>query len=183
METLARYLAVAGGGAVGAMLRYYLGGSILSRIAQPFPTATFVTNITGSFAIGFFLTLVTERIPINPHLRLAVAVGFVGAYTTFSTFEYETAKLIEQKDYLYAFLNVVLSFVIGFGAVWGGMIVAREMAGVSVKGHAAYEEFDERAMLDDIVDPDDLDGDGHASTIESTDRPKSEDEKPTITRT
>jgi CrcB protein len=92
--TLTRYLAVALGGALGAMLRFYLGGSVLARTAAPFPTATFVINITGSFIIGFFLTLVTERIPLSPHLRLAVAVGFVGAYTTFSTFEYETARLI-----------------------------------------------------------------------------------------
>jgi fluoride exporter len=96
VETLTKYLAVAAGGAVGAVLRYYLTLSGLSRTVQPFPTATLVINITGSFIIGFFLTLVTERIPINPHIRLAVAVGFVGAYTTFSTFEYETARRRRQ---------------------------------------------------------------------------------------
>ena len=95
---MTKYLAVAAGGAVGAMLRYYLTLSGLSRVVQPFPLATFVINITGSFIIGFFLTLATERITISPHIRLAVAVGFVGAYTTFSTFEYETARLLEGKD-------------------------------------------------------------------------------------
>ena len=127
METLTRYLAVAAGGALGAMARYYLGGSALSRTAAPFPTATFVINITGSFILGFFLTLVTERISISPHLRLAVAVGFVGAYTTFSTFEYETAKLIEDRGYLLAFLYVALSFIVGLAAVWGGIIMARKL--------------------------------------------------------
>jgi CrcB protein len=135
VDTLTKYLAVAGGGAVGAMLRYYITLSGLSRTAQPFPTATFVINITGSFIIGFFLTLVTERIPINPHVRLAVAVGFVGAYTTFSTFEYETARLVEGKDFLYSFLYVVLSFAVGFGAVWAGILLAREIEHVPVSSH------------------------------------------------
>jgi CrcB protein len=134
METLTKYLFVAGGGAVGAMIRYYLGGSILSRTAAPFPTATFVINITGSFIIGFFLTLITERIPINPNVRLAVAVGFVGAYTTFSTFEYETAKLIEDRDFVIAFLYIAFSIVIGFAAVSGGIIAARQLGGVPFLG-------------------------------------------------
>jgi CrcB protein len=128
VETLTKYLAVAAGGALGAMARYYLNDSQLSRIAVPFPTATFVINVTGSFILGFFLTLVTERVSVHPHLRLAVAVGFVGAYTTFSTFEYENAKLIEGREYLTAFLYVVLSFIIGLAAVWGGIITARKLS-------------------------------------------------------
>jgi len=146
METLMKYLAVAGGGAAGAMLRYYLGGSILSRIAAPFPTATFVINITGSFIIGFFLTLINERIPINPNVRLAVAVGFVGAYTTFSTFEYETARLIEERDFIIGLLYIALSLVLGFAAVTGGIVAARQLGGISflsssaVKSVAAQEE-------------------------------------------
>ncbi len=139
MDTLTKYLAVAAGGAVGAMLRYYMTLSGLGRTAQPYPTATFIINITGSFIIGFFLTLVTERIPINPHVRLAVAVGFVGAYTTFSTFEYETARLVEGKDFLYAFLYVVLSFAVGFGAVWAGIILARQVEGVPITSRLAEE--------------------------------------------
>jgi CrcB protein len=141
VDTLTKYLAVAGGGAVGAMLRYYITLSGLSRTAQPFPTATFVINITGSFIIGFFLTLVTERIPINPHVRLAVAVGFVGAYTTFSTFEYETARLVEGKDFLYGFLYVVLSFAVGFGAVWAGILLAREIEHVPATSHIGQPQL------------------------------------------
>ena len=139
LDTLTKYLAVAAGGAAGAMLRYCLTLSGLGRAAQPFPMATFVINITGSFIIGFFLTLATERIPINPHIRLAVAVGFVGAYTTFSTLEYETARLLEGKDFVYAFLYVVLSFAIGFGAVWAGIILARQVEGVQVVSRVADE--------------------------------------------
>lgn len=135
MDTLFKYLSVAAGGAVGAMLRYYISLSGLSRIGEPFPSSTFVINITGSFIVGFFLTLVSERVPINPHIRLAVAVGFVGAYTTFSTFEYETARLIEGKDFLYAFMYVVLSFAIGFGAVWAGIVLARQLKHVPATAH------------------------------------------------
>ena len=127
METLTKYLAVAAGGALGAMARYYLNGSALARVWSPFPTPTFVINITGSFIIGLFLTLVTERISISTHLRLAVVVGFVGAYTTFSTFEYETAILLREPAYVTAFLNVTLSFVIGLAAVLGGMMAARKL--------------------------------------------------------
>ncbi|MDQ3821440.1 MAG: fluoride efflux transporter CrcB [Acidobacteriota bacterium] len=127
METFLKYLAVAAGGAAGAVARYYLGNSALSRMAAPFPTATFVINVTGSFILGFFLTLASEHVNISPHLRLAIAVGFVGAYTTFSTFEYETAKLMEERGYLLAFLNVALSFIVGFAAVWTGIMAARKI--------------------------------------------------------
>jgi len=167
VDTLTKYLAVAAGGALGAMLRYYLGGSVLSRTAAPFPTATFVINVTGSFIIGFFLTLATERVHISPHLRLAFAVGFVGAYMTFSTFEYETARLVEGKAYAVAFLNVVLSFVVGFAAVWGGIVCAREIERVPVTSHARYDRFEsladerdpaqragaERDIRDSTIDP------------------------------
>lgn len=78
-ETLTKYLAVATGGAFGAALRYFIGGTVFARTLTPFPLATFVINVTGSFGIGFFLTPAAERVNMSPHLRLAVAVGFVGA--------------------------------------------------------------------------------------------------------
>ena len=150
METLTKYLAVAAGGALGAVLRYYLGGTLLARTAAPFPTATFVINVTGSFVIGLFLTLATERVHISPHVRLAVAVGFVGAYTTFSTFEYETAKLIEDGDVTRALLNVVLSFIAGLLAVWLGIFAARRFEGVPVTSASRYHQFELSA---DAKDP------------------------------
>lgn len=150
MDTLTKYLAVAAGGALGAVLRYYLGGTVLARTAAPFPTATFVINVTGSFILGLFLTLATERFDVSPHLRLAVAVGFVGAYTTFSTFEYETAKLIEDGDVTRALLNVALSFVAGLLAVWLGIFAARGFHGVPVTSAARYHQFELSA---DATDP------------------------------
>jgi len=155
METLTRYLAVAAGGALGAAARYYLGGTVLSRIATPFPVATFVINVTGSFILGFFLTIVSERVPFSPHFRLAIAVGFVGAYTTFSTFEYETLRLIEERGMSLALLNVVLSVTLGFAAVWGGMALAHLWEGVSPSSIVEYERFEDRA---DLTDPSQLPG-------------------------
>jgi CrcB protein len=150
VDSLTKYLAVAAGGALGAVLRYYLGGTALARTAAPFPTATFVINVTGSFVLGLFLTLATERIHVSPHLRLAVAVGFVGAYTTFSTFEYETAKLVEDGDLTRALLNVLLSFAAGLLAVWLGIFAARGFRGLPVTSAARYHQFELSA---DAADP------------------------------
>jgi fluoride exporter len=155
VEALTKYLAVAAGSALGGMLRYYLGGSVLSRLAGSFPLATFVINVTGSFIIGFFLTLVAERISLSQHLRLAIAVGFVGAYTTFSTFEYETARLIEERHFILALLNVLLSVIVGFVAVWGGIIAARALEGKPLMSSAAYMQFEQQA---DVSDPPQMSG-------------------------
>jgi fluoride exporter len=170
VDTLMKYLAVAAGGAVGAVARYFLGGTVLSRIASPFPTATFVINVTGSFILGFFLTVAAERVHFSPHLRLAVAVGFVGAYTTFSTFEYETLRLSEERGWTLSLLNVMLSVVVGFAAVWGGMALAHWWEGVPASGIAEYEQFEELA---DLRDPQQLPGaerDIRDSTIEPSPR-------------
>jgi CrcB protein len=167
VETLTKYLAVALGSALGGVLRYYLGGTLLSRMAAPFPTATFVINVTGSFIIGFFLTLATERFHISPHVRLAVAVGFVGAYTTFSTFEYETARLVEEKDFMLALMNVLLSVVIGFIAVWAGIIAARKVEHVPVTSSDAYIKFEAQADLHDSAQSPGAERDIRDSTINS----------------
>ncbi|HEY9285438.1 MAG TPA: fluoride efflux transporter CrcB [Pyrinomonadaceae bacterium] len=141
MRTLTGYLAVAAGGALGACLRYFIGGTLFARARTPFPLATFVVNVTGSFVVGFFLTLAAERVNMSPHLRLAVAVGFVGAYTTFSTFEYETIRLVGEGRLIYAILNVVLSVAVGYAAVWGGIALARKIERVPVTSHSLYDEF------------------------------------------
>jgi CrcB protein len=165
-DTLTKYLAVAAGSAVGGMLRYYLGSTLLSRTAVPFPTATFVINVTGSFIVGFFLTLATERFQMSAHLRLAVAVGFVGAYTTFSTFEYETLRLAEEHGFALALLNVILSVVVGFAAVWGGAMLARQFAGVPATGNAKYERFERQADARDPAQRAGAERDIRDSTIE-----------------
>lgn len=113
------------GGFLGANARYWLGGWISSRYGTAFPYATVVINVTGSFVLGLFMALITARYIAPPALRLAVAIGFVGAYTTFSTFEYETLALVNSGSLLRALLNVVLSVVSGFIAVWLGTRLAQ----------------------------------------------------------
>jgi fluoride exporter len=127
-EQLSKLIVVAFGGAIGAIARYWLGGLINSRLPMQFPLGTFAINVTGSFIIGFFLTLVGHRITVHPNWHLLIAVGFVGAYTTFSTFEYETLKLIEEGSPLSAALNVTLSLFLGFVAVWLGVTAARKFS-------------------------------------------------------
>ncbi len=116
------------GGFAGANARYWLGTWIQQRYgATGFPWGTFVINVSGSFLLGLFLTLVIERVAVPPAqtLRLLVATGFVGAYTTFSTFEYETFALVEAGALLRAFGNALGSLVAGFLAVWLGVVLAR----------------------------------------------------------
>ena len=85
------------GGFLGANARYLLGSYISDRWGAVFPLGTFIINITGSFILGFFMAFAEERPFIAPSARLMFAVGFVGAYTTFSTFEYETMRLIQER--------------------------------------------------------------------------------------
>ncbi len=116
------YALVALGGALGALARYAVGTWVQGRLPQSsFPWGTFVINTTGSFVLGFVATLLTERYLVSPHWRPLVAIGFVGAYTTFSTFEYETARLQSSWQ---ALGNLLGSVVLGYVAVWLGIRLA-----------------------------------------------------------
>lgn len=110
---------------MGAIARFWLGGYISNRMGARFPYGTFVINCSGSFLIGLILTLLAERTHWNPNWRYLIPVGFIGAYTTFSTFEYETFRNVQDGDLLVAGLNVALSVVLGFVAVWLGVIAGR----------------------------------------------------------
>ena len=119
-----KWIYVGAGGFLGAIARYAVGGWISSRYRGQFPVATFVINVTGSFVLGLFLTFATERFALDPRWRLFVAVGFVGAYTTFSTFEYESERLLAAGGFWLAGANLVGSVVVGFLAVWLGSRLA-----------------------------------------------------------
>ena len=121
-----KYLAVAFGGAFGAIFRFLLN-QILAGIFAPFPTATFLINITGSLAIGFLFALATERAFLGENLRLFLTVGFLGAYTTFSTFEFETFTLASEKKFLLAMLYVIASVLFGFLGVYCGVWVGKKI--------------------------------------------------------
>ncbi len=120
-----KYLVVAVGGAAGAMARYAVSGWAQERWGAGFPYGTILINVTGSFILGLFATL-SLRYLWSDSWRLLVAIGFVGAYTTFSTFEYESLRLVEQGgQYRAAAVNLFGSVVAGFAAAYLGIIVAR----------------------------------------------------------
>jgi CrcB protein len=122
-----RYIAVAVGGAVGAVARFWLGSLVAQMFPSRFPYGTLIINVSGSFIIGFFLTLAMEKGEISPIWRLGVATGFVGAYTTFSAFEFESFKMMESGDGIAGVLNVLVSLMLGFLAVWAGIALARKL--------------------------------------------------------
>ncbi len=115
------------GGFLGAIARYGIAIWIGQRWGRSFPLGTFVINVTGSFLIGLLMTLMTERIIENPQWRLLFVVGFLGAYTTFSTFEYETGALLKDGEWLYAGLNVIGSVIVGFIALKLGEVIAKSI--------------------------------------------------------
>jgi CrcB protein len=119
-----RYLIVGLGGFIGANSRYILGQWAASRWGTAFPFGTFIINVTGCFILGLFATL-TLRFAWNDNWRLLISIGFVGAYTTFSTFEYETLQLAANGSWKNAVLNTVGSVVVGFGAAYLGVVAAR----------------------------------------------------------
>lgn len=117
------YLMVLLGGGFGSLARYAAGAAIMARFGSRFPLATMIINVTGSFAIGFLMTLMTERFSPHPNWRLLLAVGFLGGYTTFSAFEYESYRLVRDGGGWLALLNMAGSVILGFAAVWLGAIL------------------------------------------------------------
>jgi CrcB protein len=120
-------LVIGMGGFLGAVSRYGVAVWIGQRWGRSFPLGTFVINVSGSFLIGLLMPLLTERFIVNPQWRLLLVVGFLGAYTTFSTFEYETGALLKDGQWLYAGLNVMGSVVAGFIALKIGEIIAKSI--------------------------------------------------------
>jgi CrcB protein len=120
-----RFVAVGLGGAIGAMSRYAVALFVAMFWKRDFPLATLLINVTGSFILGFFATFAAGKTSLDPLWRLLVATGFVGAYTTFSTFEYETQRLAESGALLWGALNVITSVAAGFAAVQLGVFLAR----------------------------------------------------------
>jgi CrcB protein len=115
---------VGAGGFIGAIARYLLGGWIASRLGTAFPYGTFVINVTGSFVLGMIMGTLEGHV-LSPVVRLSTAVGFIGAYTTFSTFTYETIRLVEDGSVLFAGVNMVASVLTGLGSGALGLAVGR----------------------------------------------------------
>lgn len=126
METLTKILSIAIGGSFGAVARYLVNISPLQNLLRPFPLPTFLINISGSFLIGFLLIFLTDKISVGENLRLAIMVGFLGAFTTFSTFELEIWSLLKEEQYAIAFIYLFSSVAVGFLGVAVGIKLARQ---------------------------------------------------------
>lgn len=120
-----KYLFIAIGGSLGAIARYWVGAAVADRMGSKFPYGTLVINITACLIIGFSLVFLERRTELNPAWRFLIPVGFIGAYSTFSTFEWETFATLETGAFFLAALYVALSFFLGLLAVWCGVLLAR----------------------------------------------------------
>jgi CrcB protein len=125
VEALGKILSVALGGAFGAVARYLINISPAANLFAKFPFPTFLINISGSFLIGFLLIVLTDKVEVSDNVRMAILVGFLGAFTTFSTFEMELFGLIRDRQVLIAFGYLFLSIFVGFVGVLGGVALGR----------------------------------------------------------
>lgn len=117
---------IAAGGSIGALCRFWVANGIYAWLGRDFPHGTLVVNVSGCFLMGFLSELLLQRFPL-PEYRAAILVGFLGAYTTFSSFSLETLYLFEQGGFLKAFLNVFLSVLFCLAAVWLGVLIGRKL--------------------------------------------------------
>lgn len=120
-----KFLLISAGAILGANARYWIGDWAAQKFGASFPYGTFIINLTGSFLIGFFLTLATERFMIDPRWRLLIAVGFLGAYTTFSTYAYESFNLIFNGQWMTGLINLFGSTLLGVLAVGLGVYLGK----------------------------------------------------------
>ncbi len=122
-----KYLLIALGGAVGSIARYWVGSSVAGRMGIRFPYGTLIVNLTACVIIGFSLTYLGKRTDLNPAWRFLIPLGFIGAYSTFSTYEWETLTTLRSGAFFLAALYAVGSLVLGLAATWGGAVLAEMM--------------------------------------------------------
>lgn len=120
-------LAIAIAGALGALARYGLEGFISRRSPGAFPWGTFVVNVSGAFVLGFVFTVMTEQLTTAPWLRSGMTIGFLGAFTTFSTLSLETYRLVEDGALGLAAANALGSLASGLVAVYLGIVAGRAL--------------------------------------------------------
>jgi fluoride exporter len=121
-------LAIATGGAAGALLRFWMSQGVYLLLGRGFPYGTLAVNILGSFLMGLLYVYLLDRSHIAPEWRAAILIGMLGAFTTFSTFSIETLNLFEQGEQFKALMNAVLSVVLCLFATWLGVIIGRQLS-------------------------------------------------------
>lgn len=119
------YIAV--GGALGSVMRYLVSIGIHSVLGRGFPYGTLTVNVLGSFMMGFLFIYLIERSSLGPEWRALILIGFLGAFTTFSTFSIETLNLIESGAMARAFTNILISVITCILATWLGVILGRQL--------------------------------------------------------
>lgn len=119
-----KYILIAIGGSLGSIARYWVGSTIAGRLGTKFPYGTFVINVSACIVIGFALTFLGKRADLNPAWRFLIPVGFVGAYSTFSTYEWETLSTLRTGAFALAALYAFISLFLGLAAAWCGSMLA-----------------------------------------------------------
>ena len=119
-----KYVLIAIGGALGSIARYWVGSTVSGRLGSKFPYGTFVINLTACVVIGFVLTYLGRRVDVNASWRFLIPVGFIGAYSTFSAYEWETLSTLRSGAFLLAALYALGSLLLGLIAVWAGSLLA-----------------------------------------------------------
>jgi CrcB protein len=123
-----KYLLIAAGGALGSIARYWVGSTISGRMGTKFPYGTFVINITACILIGFSLTYLGKRVDLNPAWRFMIPVGFIGAFSTFSTYEWETLSTLRSGAFALAAVYAVGSLILGLASAWLGAALAEAIS-------------------------------------------------------
>jgi CrcB protein len=120
-------LYIAGGGALGALLRYWMSNGVHLIMGKNFPYGTLSVNLTGSILIGFLYVLLFERVEASPEWRFALIIGLLGSFTTFSTFSIETLNLFQTGQQIKAVLNILLSVGLCLTGCWLGLLAGRQL--------------------------------------------------------
>ena len=113
------------GAAAGGLARYVIGTAVMQKAGGRFPLGTLVVNVSGCFLIGVIMTLLTERLQVNPNWRLLLVTGVLGGYTTFSSFAWETYQSVNEGSVWMGLVNVISSVALGYLAAWCGAMLAR----------------------------------------------------------
>ncbi|MEW6353343.1 MAG: fluoride efflux transporter CrcB [Pseudomonadota bacterium] len=124
---MSQALAIAAGGAVGSLLRFWMSSGVYALLGRNFPYGTLLVNVLGCLLMGALFVLLTERLSLGPVWRAALLIGVLGGFTTFSAFSMETVNLIEEGAHFKAVLNVIASVALCVGATWLGVIAGRQL--------------------------------------------------------
>lgn len=120
---MSKWVYLVAGSILGGLARYILAGAVYEKMGTSFPYGTLIVNLSGCFLVGFFSSLVDDKFFLGPNSRILLMTGFCGAYTTFSTYMFETGSLVREGQVSMAFLNIFVSTAVGFGAYWLGVVI------------------------------------------------------------